>query len=115
MIKILFLLTLIYLTNCNSECTDYNYPTKAKDCISLKADGSRICCMLVLNCLSDPNEEKMCIEEEKDFNLQEQIAHEESEVSGCINTKANIICNENEVNNSCYLKIGILLILGLLF
>ena len=33
----------------------------------------------------------------------------------CESVKVNIICHEDEVNNSYYLKIGILLILGLLF
>ena len=116
MIKILFLLTLIYFTNCDSECVVYDGdPINAKECISLQADENKMCCMLVFKCENDPKERKMCTEEDKDFNMAARIEFEESDNPSCENIKANFICHENEVNNSSYLKIGIFLILGLLF
>ena len=112
MIKIIFLLTLIYFTNC-SECTNYNNPNNAKECIPLQAEANEMCCFFINKCLNDEFKSCDVIDKNADINVVKQNL--ESSASNCDNLKVDIICHEDEVNNSFYLKIGILLILGLLF
>ena len=119
MIKIVFLLTLIYFTCCDplSECLSYNeYPKNAKECISLQAETNRMCCLLEYKCQDKPIITRLCDEEDEDFDVEATSKDLEADHTlECESVKVNIICHEDEVNNSYYLKIGILLILGLLF
>ena len=113
MIKIIFLLTLIYFTNCN-ECVDYGIPNNAKECIPLQADANQMCCLFRTICSGE--ELKSCTQFDKNLDIKTYIQELESaQKAGCGDIKIDIICHEDEVNNSFYLKIGILLILGLLF
>ena len=113
MIKIIFLLTLIYFTNC-SECDNYGIPNNAKECISLQANDNRMCCLFRTKC-SD-QDLKSCTQFDNNIDIKTYIQELESdEKDKCGDIKIDIICHEDEVNNSFYLKIGILLILGLLF
>ena len=117
MIKIIFLLTLIYFTYC-AECSNYNNPQNAKVCLSLQTEDGKKCCFVDILCRGDVNRQiKICSEENKNDDSQTITQLFESEDSGiCDSPKVNVlVCEENELNNSCYLKIGILLILGLLF
>ena len=115
MIKIIFLLTLIYFTNCN-ECDDYGIPNNAKECISLDTEEGNKCCFVDAKCQGIISQLKFCLEENKDNDVKTiKEALESDDIGQCEKPKVNVICDENELNNSCYLKIGILLILGLLF
>ena len=116
MTKIIFLLTLIYFTYC-TECISYENPQNAKECLSLQTDDGNKCCFVDYKCANDNLQIKTCIEENKNDDAQTIIQTIESEDLGiCNSPKVNVLtCEENELNNSCYLKIGILLILGLLF
>ena len=113
MIKIIFLLTLIYFTNC-TECDNYLNPKNAKECIPLQADVNRMCCLYITKCSNE--ELKSCTQFDKNEDIKTTIQELESAgKDSCGDLKIDIICHEDEVNNSFYLKIGILLILGLLF
>ena len=116
MIKIIFLLILIYFTYC-SECMEYNNPQNAKECLSQPTGNGKKCCFVDLICRGDNSEIKECSEENIEDDKQTITQMLEYEDTGvCNSPKVNVlICDENELNNSCYLKIGILLILGLLF
>ena len=115
MIKIIFLLNLIYFTNC-IECIRYENPQGIKDCISLQTEEGNRCCFVDAKCQGEISQLKFCTENDKSFDAQKITEVLESDDIGtCAKPKVNVICDENELNNSCYLKIGILLILGLLF
>ena len=110
-----FLLTLIYFTNC-IDCSDYDNPQSIKECISLHIEEGNKCCFIDAKCQVIISQLKFCTEENKDYDVKTiKEALEYDDIGQCENPKVNVICNENELNNSCYLKIGILLILGLLF
>ena len=122
MIKIVFLLSLIYFISC-SDCTQYTTnngnPKKVKDCTSIKSDENKRCWFTEFKCL-DPSLSDRNANQCNDFDINADLSKisADLEESGTIDCemKVNIICSEDkERNNSSYLKIGVLLILGLLF
>ena len=130
MIKIVFLLSLIYYISCqsesDSECSQFtkvlgDQPQKASQCTALKASSeNRKCCFFELKCPDDSDASlNICRELPKDADISQEIDKLESEGGGpveCTNAKVNIKCEDgDEINNPSYLKIGILLILCLLF
>ena len=126
MIKIVFFLSLIYFISCNSNCNDKfgdNSPTKVKDCTSVKADENKKCCYYEYKCPDYYNTVRECSQLGVNVDIKQEIDNEYlygKEPCDQSELKINIICNdededEEERNNSCYLKIGMLLILGLLF
>jgi len=120
MIKIVLVLSLIYFTSCQtpSECTKAS-PKKASDCFSLKPNEG-ICCFHKYSCPDDEDIVFRCRDRPNGQTLEE--AKNQALIigtgAGCDDsvTKIEIICNENDERYMSWnLKIGMLLILGLLF
>ena len=90
-----------------------------EDCTSIKSDENKRCCFTEFKCL-DPSESHLNANQCNDIDINADLSAVSAQLedSGTIDCemKVNIICSEDEErNNSCYLKIGVLLILGLLF
>jgi len=111
MIKIVLLLTFICFS-CEGDCNQYNgIPKKAKDCVYLEADTDKDCCYYEYQC-KDQEPYLICQEKLKDKSAEQERSDEESVKKDC---KVIVKCTDDTDDNSSYLKIGILLIIGLLF
>ena len=109
--KIFFLLNLIYFIGCQSgevNC-DYNKePNNLKDCLSRKVNKENVeCCFLEIT-LNGVLSDTACYQNDETLNgFIDSYKSEEG-----IDVKVQ--CKEDTPNKALYLKIGFLLILGII-
>ena len=119
--KFVFLLALIYSMSCN-PCYDLGDPSTANDCISRNSSNkNEICCFQeIIDKDKNIVDGKECLsikDDKEEINKYIQGYTNDMKNNHNQNIEVKVKCTEDEdaKNNSSYLKIGLILILGLLF
>ena len=118
MIKILLLLPLIYFISCEF-CRDVK-PNSFEDCLLGDTDDSDKCCFFYdvkTNQSGIYLPEKLCFEVPIGLDSDKSLEHDikQSKRMGVYEAKIDCEKKEKKENSSYYLKIGVLLIICLLF
>ena len=115
MIKILFLLNLVYFSF-QEECNTVQ-PENLEECLEKEVPNENIkCCYLESSYITINGElalYKDCVTNDNKYEiLKASYENDFKQVDGT-NFKFNLVCDKNTKNNGSYIKIGFLLILDL--
>ena len=118
--KILFFLLLIVFVRVDDKCMDSFNPSKKSDCFSVSTsnDQKLQCCFVDFKSQEYPDHSPSCYEFEKGKSNADLVEIFKEGYPDATNIK--VICEgdpieDEHTNNTSYLKIGLLFILGLLF
>ena len=111
--KIFFLLNLIYFIGCQSDqldCNDNQIPNNLKECLSRKVNKENVeCCFLEIT-NNGAFFDAACCQNDETLNLY--INEYKKDMGEGLDFKVQ--CKEDTPNKALYLKIGFLLILGII-